>query len=74
MNLHADMNLHHGLDDAHDLLRDAAAFLQSQLDELGRVPLTDLVKSCTTTARKLPSCRGTSSLMGSCLPFRPIQT
>jgi hypothetical protein len=34
----------HGLHEAQNLLRDAAAFLQDLPDELGRVPLTDLVK------------------------------
>ena len=40
------MDLHHtrGLHDAQNLLRDAGAFLQDLPDELGRVPLTDLVK------------------------------
>jgi len=34
----------HGLHDVQNLLRDATAFLQGLPDELGRVPLTDLVK------------------------------
>jgi hypothetical protein len=62
----------HELHEAQNLLRDAADFLPDLPD--GRVPLTDLVKELLHTARKLPSCRRTLSPMGSCLPFRPIQT
>ncbi len=64
----------HGLNEAQNLLRDAAAFLQNLPDELGRVPLTDLVKELHHHRPETTFLQTTSSPTGSCLPFRPIQT
>ena len=70
------MDLHHmhGLHDAQNLLRDAGAFLQDLPDELGRVPLTDLVKELHHHPRKPPSCRRTWSPTGSCPQVKRITT